>query len=111
MRDMDRGVNWDRGPRYFVGNYEWKQTIDTANCDPPRENREKGECTGTHAMTRHAKRVTIARICAYLIKAGFHMIADHRSQIADRNKSAIVCDHMETHFCDPAIAIADNRRR
>ena len=38
-----------------------------AKCDPPRENREKGECTDTRAMTRHAKRVTIARICAYLI--------------------------------------------
>ena len=36
-------------------------------CDPPRENREKGDDTGTRAMTRHAKRVTIARICAYLI--------------------------------------------
>ena len=33
------------------------------------------------------------------IKAGFHMIADDRgSQIAE--SSAIVCDHMETHFCD-----------
>ena len=32
-------------------------------------------------------------------KAGFHMIADDRgSQIAE--SSAIVCDHMETHFCD-----------
>ena len=28
------------------------------------------------------------------VKAGFHMIADRRSQIAI--KSAIVCDHMET---------------
>ena len=34
-----------------------------------------------------------------LFKAGFHMIADDRgSQIAE--SSAIVCDHMETHFCD-----------
>ena len=33
------------------------------------------------------------------VKAGFHMIADDRgSQIAE--SSAIVCDHMETHFCD-----------
>ena len=32
------------------------------------------------------------------LKAGFHMIADRRSQIAE--SSAIVCDHMETHFCD-----------
>ena len=46
------------------------------------------------------------------VKAGFHMIADRRSQIAIR--SAIVCDHMETTsaiVCDPAIAIADDRRR
>ena len=26
-------------------------------------------------------------------------------------RSAIVCDHMETYFCDPAIVIADDRRR
>ena len=47
-----------------------------------------------------------------LLKAGFHMIADRRSQIAIR--SAIVCDHMETTsaiVCDPAIVIADDRRR
>ena len=25
-------------------------------CDPPRENRQKGDGTGTRAMTRHAKR-------------------------------------------------------
>ena len=46
------------------------------------------------------------------LKAGFHMIADRRSQIAIR--SAIVCDHMETTsaiVCNPAIAIADDRRR
>ena len=30
----------------------------------------------------------------FYLKAGFHMIADRRSQIAIR--SAIVCDHMET---------------
>ena len=36
-------------------------------CDPPRENRGKGECTGTFAMTRDAKRDTIERICAYFI--------------------------------------------
>ena len=37
---------------------------------------------------------------------------DRRSQIAIR--SAIVCDHIETTsaiVCDPAIAIADDRRR
>ena len=37
------------------------------NCDPPRENRDKGDCTGTRAMTRHAKCVTMAQICAYLM--------------------------------------------
>ena len=47
----------------------------------------------------------------FYLKAGFHMIADRRSQIAIR--SAIVCDHMETTaiVCDPAIVIADDRRR
>ena len=48
----------------------------------------------------------------FFFKAGFHMIADRRSQIAIR--SAIVCDHMETTsaiVCDPAIVIADDRRR
>ena len=44
------------------------------------------------------------------LKAGFHMMADRRSQIAIR--SAIVCDHMETTsaiVCDPAIAIAEDK--
>ena len=36
-------------------------------CDPPRDFRDKGERTGTRAMTRHAKRVIMTRICAYLI--------------------------------------------
>ena len=48
----------------------------------------------------------------FYLKAGFHMIADRRSQIAIM--SAIVCDHMETTSaiaCDPAIVIADDRRR
>ena len=40
----------------------------------------------------------------FYLKAGFHMIADRRSQIAIR--SAIVCDHMET---TSAIAIAEDR--
>ena len=36
---------------------------------------------------------------SFTVKAGFHMIADDcGSQIAE--SSAIVCDHMETHFCD-----------
>ena len=46
----------------------------------------------------------------FFLKAGFHMIADRRSQIAIR--SAIVCDHMETTsaiVCDPAIVIAEDR--
>ena len=46
-------------------------------CDPPRDFRDKGERTGTRAMTRHAKRVIMTRICAYLrsktksVTAGF----------------------------------------
>ena len=35
-------------------------------------------------------------------------IADHRSQIAE--SSAIVCDHMETHFCDRLRSCDRNRR-
>ena len=33
------------------------------------------------------------------LKAGFHMIADDRGSQIEKS-SAIVCDHMETHFCD-----------
>ena len=45
-----------------------------------------------------------------IIKAGFHMIADDRgSQIAE--SSAIVCDHMETHFCDRLRSCDHDRRR
>ena len=44
------------------------------------------------------------------VKAGFHMIADDRgSQIAE--SSAIVCDHMETHFCDRLRSCDRDRRR
>ena len=46
------------------------------------------------------------------------MIADRRSQIADRNKvcdrlrsSAIIWKHTSAIVCDPAIMIADDRRR
>ena len=34
-----------------------KSVTLTTICDPPWESREKGERTGTRAMTRHAKRV------------------------------------------------------
>ena len=44
------------------------------------------------------------------LKAGFHMIADDRgSRIAE--SSAIVCDHMETHFCDRLRSCDRDRRR
>ena len=53
------------------------------------------------------------------LKAGFHMIADDReSQIVDRRK---FCDRLRSYGnpllrsfaigCDPAIVIADDRRR
>ena len=32
----------------------------------PQDFRDKGERTGTRAMTQHAKRVIMTRICAYL---------------------------------------------
>ena len=35
-------------------------------CDPPCDFGDKGERTGTRAMTRHAKSVIMTRICAYL---------------------------------------------
>ena len=71
-------------------------------------------CTCTHFVQRI--QITPHRTSAEErdLKAGFHMIADRRSQIADRIRSAIVCDHMETTsaiVCDPAIVIADDRRR
>ena len=44
------------------------------------------------------------------LKAGFHMIANDRgSQIA--KCSAIVCDHMETHFCNRLRSCDRDRRR
>ena len=58
---------------------------------------------------------TFARIVSVFtfgdgLKAGFHMIADDRgSQIAE--SSAIVCDHMETHFCDRLRSCDRDRRR
>ena len=33
-------------------------------CDPPRDFGDKGEGTGTRAMTRHTKSVIMTRICA-----------------------------------------------
>ena len=58
---------------------------------------------------------TFARIVSVFtfgdgLKAGFHMIADDRgSQIAE--SSAIVCDHMETHFCGRLRSCDRDRRR
>ena len=45
-------------------------------CDPPQENREKAECTGTRTMTQRAKRVTIAGMCAYLISKTKSVMVD-----------------------------------
>ena len=60
-----------------------------------------------------------ASIIKELLKAGFHMIADDReSQIVDRRK---FCDRLRSYgnplprsfaiVCDPAIVIADDRKR
>ena len=52
----------------------------------------------------------------YILKAGFHMIADRRSQIED-SKSRIadrrskIATIRSAIVCDPAIVIADDRRR
>ena len=49
-------------------------------------------------------------ISSDVLKAGFHMIADDRgSQIAE--SSAIVCDHIKTHFCDRLRSCDRDRRR
>ena len=47
----------------------------------------------------------------FYLKAGFHMIADRRSQIADRNK---VCDRLRSYgnyFCAPLRSCDRDRRR
>ena len=47
----------------------------------------------------------------FYLKAGFHMIADRRSQIADRNK---VCDRLRSYgnyFCDRLRSCNRDRRR
>ena len=47
------------------------EDVILSNCNPPWESKEKGERTGTRAMTRHAKRVTNLsdmRICNKQIK-------------------------------------------
>ena len=61
-------------------------------------------------MLIYVARVPIAIISIEIVKAGFHVIADDRgSQIA--KCSAIVCDHMETHFCYRLQSSDRNRRR
>ena len=63
--------------------------------------------------TQNSKGSTHAHILNYIyrsFKAGFHMIAENRgSQIAE--SSAIVCNHMETHFCDRLRSCDRDRRR
>ena len=50
------------------------------------------------------------KIHVFRLKKGWFPY-DRGSQIADRNKSAIVCDHMETHFCDRLRSCDRDRRR
>ena len=50
-------------------------------------------CSPLGLQNLNLKRKT-KRILIVVVKAGFHMIADRRSQIVIR--SAIVCNHMET---------------
>jgi len=45
------------------------------------------------------------------IKAGFHMIADDRGSQKVLRSSAIIWKHTSAIACDPAIVIADDRRR
>ena len=67
------------------------------------------ECSGTNIKLSQCQRDISRHVQAYGLKAGFHMIADRRSQIAIR--SAIVCDHMETYFCDRLRSCDRDRRR
>ena len=53
---------------------------------------------------------SLMNACGTELMAGFNMITDDRgSQIAE--SSAIVCDHMETHFCDLLRSCGRDRRR
>ena len=45
------------------------------------------------------------------LKAGFHMIADDRRSQKVLRSSAIIWKHTFAIVCDPAIVIADDRRR
>ena len=45
------------------------------------------------------------------LKAGFHMIADDRGSQKVLRLSAIIWKHTSAIACDPAIVIADDRRR
>ena len=45
------------------------------------------------------------------VKAGFHMIADDRGSQKVLRSSAIIWKHTSAIACDPAIVIADDRRR
>ena len=72
---------WKPTPKIFGVtcslNYYCGQKIDAVkNCDPPQENRGKGDDTGTRAMTRHAERVTIAEIDAYLMSKTKRVMVD-----------------------------------
>ena len=62
---------------------------------------------------RHAQRASCLKIYfRRRLKAGFHMIADDRDRGSQIVKSfAIVCDHMETHFCDRLRSCDRDRRR
>ena len=44
-------------------------------------------------------------------KETFEYLLKLTSMLADRNRSAIVCDHMETYFCDRLRSSDHDRRR
>ena len=47
----------------------------------------------------------------FVLKAGFHMIADDRGSQKVLRSSAIIWKHTSAIACDPAIVIADDRLR
>ena len=72
-----------------------------------------GSCRSWNNGLRIVQLVNPIDIYILMIKACFHMIADDRgSRIADvLRSSAIIWKHTSAIVCDPAIVIADDRKR
>ena len=90
------------GPSYanlFVGFIENKFFSNYHGPKPDLYKRYIDDCVGATSSSKEE------------LKAGFHMIADDRRRSQIPESSAIVCDHMETHFCDRLRSCDRDRRR